>query len=149
MEERVRGVALPAECLDLFDRPLLASVATLLDDGSPHVTPVWIMRRGDRLLLNTATTRGKARNLERDPRIALCILDPDDSARYVHVRGMASLSTEGAREVIDELSHQYTGADFRALLPGEARINIVVTPHYVDYHPVHDLTKAIRVRIAD
>ena len=140
------AVELPEECLDLFDSPLLADLATVAPDGAPHITPLWLMRRGDQLVFNTTLSRAKTANLRNDPRAAVCVRDAADPLRYVQVQGRVTLSTEGAERTIDELSHQYTGSGFRPLAAGEVRIDAILTPEYVDYHPEADQSKAIRVR---
>lgn len=140
------ALELPEECLDLLDSPLLADIATVTPDGAPHITPVWLLRRGDTLVFNTVMSRGKTANLRNDPRVAVCVRDPDDPMRYVQVQGRATLSTDGAEQTIDDLAHQYTGRGFRPLAPGEVRVDVTITPEFVDYHPVMDQSKAIRVR---
>ena len=94
----------------LVDRPVLAAFTTLRPDGTPHTTPVWIARDGDVLLVNTAAGRVKARNVERDPRVAICVVDPDDPMNVLAVEGtVVEITTEGADELIDALSLKYTG----------------------------------------
>jgi PPOX class probable F420-dependent enzyme len=139
------GVQLPVECLDLLDRPLLAVVATVGPGGAPHATPVWVLRRGAAVVFNTTNGRAKAQNLGREPRVALCVLDDQDPYRYLQVQGRAHLSTAGARSTIDTLAHLYTGAPFRPLEPGEERVDVTVDVHYVDYHPVMDVSQAVRI----
>lgn len=139
-------VELPEVCLDLFDGPLLADIATVTPGGGPHITPVWLLRRGNLLVFNTNLARAKTRNLRRDPRVAVCIRDTTDAYRYVQVRGRVTLSTEGAQQTIDELAHQYTGRPFRPLGPGEVRVDAIITPRSVHYHPEADLAKAVTFR---
>ncbi len=109
---------------DLLDRPVLAVLTTLNADGSPHSTPLWIDRDGDVLRVNTAQGRVKARNMARDPRVALCLVDPDDPMHVLAVRGrVVALTTDGADEHIDALAYKYTGAQrFGARTPGQVRL---------------------------
>ncbi|MFC4449410.1 PPOX class F420-dependent oxidoreductase [Halorussus aquaticus] len=100
--------SIPEEFSDLFERETFASFATLMGDGTPQVTPVWIDRDEDHLLVNTARGRQKVRNVERDPKVGLCVMDPDDPYRYVSVRGeVVEVTEDGAVEHIDELARRY------------------------------------------
>src|SRR5882672_4826192 len=89
--------------LDLFrDKKAFAHIATIMRDGSPQVTPVWIDYRNGHVVFNTARGRVKAKNLKPGTKIALSITDPDNPYRYVQVRGVVSSETEaGANEHID------------------------------------------------
>ena len=69
---------LSAKARELISRPVLASLATLNPDGSPQITPLWIDLDGDDVVINTAKGRIKARNLERDDRVAVSVIDPAD-----------------------------------------------------------------------
>ena len=115
----------------IIDRPNLAFVATVMPDGSPQVTPVWIEREDDMITFNTATGRVKERNMRRDPRIALTIVDRDDDYARVVVRGRVLDMIEGeeADRQIDRLSKKYTGNDeYQGHRPGESRVKVVVEP---------------------
>jgi PPOX class probable F420-dependent enzyme len=74
---------LSPQARDLIARPVLASVAALNPDGSPQVTPLWIDLDGDDVVCNTARHRKKVRNLERDPRVGVTVIDPDDPYNVV------------------------------------------------------------------
>ncbi len=125
---------LPASVWPLLDGLNFAHVATLLPDGSPQVTPVWVDREGDLAVrINTAKGRVKHRNLVRDPRVAISVHDQDDPYSYVQVRGRAELVEEGAVAHIHALSHAYFGRDF-PLAPGEERIIVRVEPERLDVH---------------
>lgn len=108
----------------LVDRPVIAAFTTLNADGSPHTTPLWIDRAGEELRVNTAAGRVKARNVDRDPRVAICIVDPDNPMNVVAVRGtVVEVTTKGADEHIDALAKKYTGADsFEGRPPGQQRL---------------------------
>jgi len=78
----------------LVDEPNFAVVATINADGSPQQSVVWVKREGDHVLFSTAEHRRKARNLARDPRIGILLIDPDDPYRYVEIRGRAQLTPD-------------------------------------------------------
>lgn len=89
-------------------------VATTLPDGGPHSVPVWVLREGDRIAFFTQTASRKARNLERDPRVAISVVDSANPYRSAHLRGRVAERLDGdeALAVIDRLSEKYTGAPF-------------------------------------
>ncbi|MFC4544130.1 PPOX class F420-dependent oxidoreductase [Halosolutus amylolyticus] len=106
--------SIPDDFQDLFEKETFAHVSTLLPDGSPHVTPVWIGYDpdADRLLVNTERDRRKEKNVRHDPRVAVSMTDPDNPYRMLSVTGeVDELTTEGAREHIDELARRYTDAE--------------------------------------
>ncbi len=117
---------LPPAAAALADRPVLAAFTTLRPSGAPHTTPVWIAREGDELLVNTAKGRVKARNVEHDPRVSVCLVDPDDPMNALAVEGtVVEVTTDGADELIDALSLKYTGnATFGARVPGQVRLTL-------------------------
>ena len=119
---------LSAKARELIARPVLASLATLNPDGSPQITPLWIDLDGDDVVFNTAKGRVKARNLEKDSRVAVSVVDPDDAYNVVALRGtVTDVTTEGADAHIDSLAKKYLGADsypFRR--DGEVRIRVTV-----------------------
>ena len=121
-------------------RPLLgddvkafANLATLLPDGSPQVTPIWFDTEGGSIRLNSAKGRWKDRNMRRDGRVALAIMDPANAYRYIQIRGRVERVTEqGADAHIDRLAKKYLGADtypFRQ--PGEVRVIYLIRPERV------------------
>ncbi len=119
---------LNAAAIALIERPVLAHLATVGSDGSPHLTPLWVDHDGDDILINTARGRVKANDLQRDGRVALTIVDPDDPYRVVAVRGTVSeIATEGADAHIDALAKKYLGVDsYPMRQPGEVRLKIRV-----------------------
>jgi PPOX class probable F420-dependent enzyme len=122
---------IPESHLDLLsdDRPIVASLATLMTDGSPQATPVWFDRDGDFIRVNTNRSRTKYRNMSVRPQVALVMFDPDDVFRHIQIRGeVADFREEGADDHIRSLSHKYTGHDFRALQPGEVRVIFRIRP---------------------
>jgi len=121
---------LPEAALKLIEGKNFAHLATLMADGSPQVTPVWVDREGDLVLVNTAEGRLKARNVERDPRIALSIQDSNNPYHMVTIRGVViEKTTRGADDHIDMLARKYLGKDrypFRG--PGEKRVLLKIRP---------------------
>jgi PPOX class probable F420-dependent enzyme len=117
----------------LIARPVLASLATLNPDGSPQITPLWVDRDGDDVVFNTAQGRKKARNLERDSRVAVTVIDPDDAYNVVAFQGtVADVSTEGADAHIDSLAKKYLGVDsYPMRREGEVRIRVTVRTDHI------------------
>jgi PPOX class probable F420-dependent enzyme len=95
----------------LTDRNI-AVVATIRPDGTPQVTPTWVDYDGEHVLVNTAEGRAKADNLERDPRMSVFVLDPENQYHWLSITGPVELTHEGAEEHINKLSHKYNGADY-------------------------------------
>jgi PPOX class probable F420-dependent enzyme len=109
-----------------------ATVATVMADGSPQVTVVWIETDGKFVYFNTAFPRVKARNLERDNRVAIAVFDPAHPYRDVlAIRGRAELIKEGADAHIDKLARMYTGRRFQGFRPDRIRVIVKVTPEHV------------------
>jgi PPOX class probable F420-dependent enzyme len=112
----------------MFEGRNYGHLATLMPDGSPQVSPVWVdvEARTGLILVNTALGRVKHRNVERDPRVAISVADSTDQETMVTVRGrVVEISRDGAEDHIDFLSRKYNGVDFprhgnRVLLKIEA-----------------------------
>ena len=118
---------------DLFDKNAIAHFATLMPDGTPQVTPVWVDFEGEFLLLNTARGRQKDRNVRRNPRVGVEIMDPDNSAHYMQVRGrVVEILEAGALEHAERLSRKYTGQPFGPLPEGQVRVVIKILPEHVN-----------------
>ena len=105
---------LPDDVRALLDGTNIAHVATVLPDGGPHTVPVWIGLEGDRIAFLTAPGSRKARNLDREPRVAISITAHDQPYVMAGVRGRVSERLEGdaAWTVIDRISHKYTGQPY-------------------------------------
>ena len=117
----------------LIDSKAFAHVATLNKDGSPQVSPVWIERDGDTLIVNSEQKRKKVRNLKQDGRVALSIQNPDNDYQYVEIRGkVKEITTEGGFEGIDRLSAKYTGQEkYPGNSPGDVRVVIKIEPEHI------------------
>ena len=102
---------IPTDKHDLLTSTALADVATIGPHGEPQVNPVWFLWDGERIRF--ATTRGtqKIRNLHRDPRIALAIVDPANPGRYLEIRGHATFAPDPDAAVINLLYQKYMGID--------------------------------------
>jgi PPOX class probable F420-dependent enzyme len=121
----------PENYLDLVQqKKAFANLATMMPDGTPQVTPIWIDYADGKIRMNTAKGRTKARNLKPGVPVALSIMDPDNPYRYVQIRGqVASAREDGADAHIDALAKKYLDKDkypFRQ--PGEVRIMYEIEP---------------------
>jgi PPOX class probable F420-dependent enzyme len=123
---------IPAKYRDLFEKKAFASLATLMPDGSPQVTPVWVDVEGDLLIFNSAKGRQKDRNVRRDPRVALALVDPQNPYRYLEIRGrVVEITEQGAAAHIDKMAKKYLGADkYPYGQPGEVRVLYKVRPEH-------------------
>ena len=124
---------IPDSHADLLKKKAFANLATLNPDGSPQVSPVWVDSDGTNILFNTAKGRVKTKNLEREKRVALTIVDPENPYRYVGIQGRVTGMTEsGADDHIDKMAMKYMGKEkypFRA--PGEVRVIVTIAPDKV------------------
>jgi PPOX class probable F420-dependent enzyme len=125
---------IPEKFLDLLTtKKAFASIATVMADGTPQVTPVWFDYTNGKIRINTARGRVKARTMKPGAKVALAIIDPDNPYRYLGIRGPVVSETEnGADEHIDSLAKKYLGQDkypFRQA--GEKRVTYVIEPESV------------------
>ena len=127
---------IPKDYQDLFTKKSFAHLATIMGDGRPQVTPVWIDFDGTHILVNSATARVKDKNMRRDKRVALSILDPDNPYRYVAILGeVVEVTQSGADAHIDALAKRYLGKDkYPYHRPGEARVIYKIRPEKVSTH---------------
>ncbi len=126
---------IPAEAQHLLGGKNFAHVATVMEDGSPQVSPVWIDSEDGLVLFNTAEGRLKPKNLRRDPRVAISITNPENPYESLLIRGRAvELTHEGADEHIDALAKRYMGVEEYPLRqPGEVRVIVKVQPQRVQH----------------
>jgi PPOX class probable F420-dependent enzyme len=111
-KEKLMSQVIPDKYRDLFNKRSFASLSTLMPDGSPQVTPVWCDIEGDLVIVNTAKGRQKDKNMRRDPRVALAIIDPENPYRYLEIRGrIVEITEDGADTHIDKMAKKYLGAD--------------------------------------
>jgi len=124
---------IPASHADLLTKPAFANLATLNPDGSPQVTPVWVDFDGIHVIVNTARGRVKAKNLAREPRVALSIADPENPYRYLGIQGrVVEMTEQGGDAHIDKMAKKYLGKDsYPARKAGEVRIVVKIEPDKV------------------
>ncbi len=123
---------LTPEDLALLQEPHLGHLVTLMPDGGPQVTPVWVHTDGTNVTFNTAKGRQKHRNIERNPQVAISVADKANDYRWVAGRGRAEVIEEGADADIDFLAKKYLGADtypFRT--DAETRLIVRIVPEHV------------------
>ena len=124
---------IPESFRDILEKKSFVHLATLMPDGSPQVSPVWVELEGDRIVVNSAKGRVKDRNIRADPRVALSATDPDDPYRSLMIRGrVVEISEDGADAHIDKLAKKYLDVDtypFRQ--PGEIRVKYYIEPEHV------------------
>lgn len=115
---------------DLFDRPILVSLATVQPDGQPQVNPVWADYTDGHIRINTAVGRRKYRNVLERPQATILVVDPENGQRFVEVRGrVAKVSEETGDAVIDKLAHDYLGVDeYPYRVPEETRVTVLIEP---------------------
>jgi PPOX class probable F420-dependent enzyme len=102
------GLPIPASHLDLLTRPVCGVLTTMGADGQPQSSLVWVDVDGECARVNTTLDRQKGRNLLANRKVSLLIVDPDDTARFIQIRGDAELVTDGALEHLDVLTRKYT-----------------------------------------
>src|SRR5262245_20227724 len=125
------GAAMPetlsVEAKALIDRPNFAHLATLMPDGSPLSTPVWVGREGDRLLVCTGESSLKGRNSKRDPRVAISIVDFSNPYEELQLRGrVVERRPDPDLKIMDPVSHKYIGKPF-PMRSHEGRVALVIT----------------------
>lgn len=130
MARSTATTALTEAARELLSGPNFGFLAELMEDGSPHVSPVWCDLDGDRVVINTAIGRVKERNMRRDGRVALSVSHVDDPYTHVDIRGRVVAMIEGreAEEHIDKLGRKYQGWDRYPLQEGERRVKVVIEP---------------------
>lgn len=128
MPERI-----PDSHADLFKKAAFGNLATLMSNGSPQVTPIWVDYDGEYVRFNSAKGRVKDRNVRRDPRVAVSILDPENPYRYLEIRGrVVEITEKGADDHINQLSQKYLGKSvYPYRQPGEVRVTYKIAPERV------------------
>jgi len=121
---------IPTGFSDLLQQPIFANLATIMPDGGPQVTPVWFDYDGTHIIINSAKGRVKDRNMRRDPKVAVCIMDPKNPYRYLEVRGkVVEITEEGADAHIDKQAKRYLNLDkYPYRTPSEVRVLYKILP---------------------
>lgn len=101
-------VPIPASHLDLLTRPVHGVLTTLMPDGRPQSCLMWCDTDGECARINTTAERQKGRNMRRDSRVTLLLIDPEDTTRFMEIRGEVELAQEGAVEHLDALTRRFT-----------------------------------------
>jgi len=129
------AAAIPQQYLDLFEKKAFANLATLMPDGAPQVTPVWVDFDGLHVIVNSARGRQKDKNMKRNPLVSLALSDPKNPYRYLEIRGrVAEITEEGASEHIDKMAKKYLGVDeYPNRGPGEVRVLYKIAPLHVTF----------------
>jgi PPOX class probable F420-dependent enzyme len=126
------AATLPPPIARLFAEPNIGHIATVMPDGSPQVTPVWVDTDGHHVIVNTAEGRQKTRNLRRGSKVAISVADRAVPTRWAAVRGrVAELTHDGAEEHINRLALKYTGRAFGRLPAGQQRVIVKILPEHV------------------
>jgi PPOX class probable F420-dependent enzyme len=122
--------ALPDRARELIDGRNFATVATILPDGAPQASVVWIKRDGDDVLFSTVKGRRKHANLVADGRTSVVVTPADNPYEYLEIRGAATIADDPDSLLIEELSQKYTGERFEDR-PGARRVVVRVSPSHV------------------
>src|SRR5215510_13289558 len=123
------SIPLSRAALQLVDGRNYAVLATVNPDGSPQTSVVWVGRDGDDLLMSTVEGRVKHRNMVRDPRVSVTVLDSADQEIYVELRGSVTMTHDTGRKVDTELSWKYDGKDPDEDRPGAVRVVVRIAVH--------------------
>lgn len=114
------------------DARAFLSLATLMKDGTPQVTPAWFSWDGEYILINSAQGRMKDRNMRERPQVAVVIVDPKNPYRWLQIRGrVVEYTTNGAREHINRLNNKYHGNPNYPVIPNEVRVIYRIKPEHV------------------
>jgi PPOX class probable F420-dependent enzyme len=116
------GIPLSDATIRLLDGKNYAVLATVNADGSPQTSVVWVGRDGGDLLFSTVQGRVKHRNMERDPRVSVSVIDSADPENYVELRGRVTISLDHGRQLDTQLSWKYDGRDPGPDRPGAVRV---------------------------
>jgi PPOX class probable F420-dependent enzyme len=124
---------IPESHADILDKPAFAHLSTLMSDGSPQASAVWVDTDGAAVVINSAEGRLKDRNIRRDPRVAVSVTDPENPYRSLMIRGrVTKITNEGADQHIDRMAKKYMGVDaYPYRTPDEVRVMYYIEPDKV------------------
>lgn len=135
---------IPDSHKDLIDGPVLAVFTTLMPSGQPQSSIVWCDYDGTHVRVNTTRERQKGKNVMRDPRVTLLAIDPQDSGRWIEIRGRVTITEEGVIEHLDKLTREYTERPkfYGDLVPVEqrpldSRIICLIEPARITLDAIH------------
>ena len=128
------SVAIPEKYQDLLEKPAFGHLGTIMADGQPQVTVVWLDYHDGQIWLNSAKGRKKDENMRERPRVSLCVTDPENPYRYMEIRGeVVEIAEEGADNHIDGLSLKYMGqASYPFRRSDEVRVIYKIDPVHVN-----------------
>ena len=124
---------IPEDFQDILDKKTLVHLATTGRDGSPQVSPVWVDREGDTIIINSAKGRVKDRNMRGHAQVALSATDPDNPYRALMIQGrVVKITEEGADAHIDKMAKKYLGLDvYPNRTPDEVRVLYYIEPESI------------------
>ena len=124
---------IPETHADILEKRAFAHLSTVMKDGSPQASAVWVDTDGPMIVINSAEGRLKDRNIRRDPRVAISVIDPDNPYRSLMIRGrVAKISTDGADDHIDKMANKYIDVDsYPYRSPDEVRVMYYIEPERV------------------
>jgi PPOX class probable F420-dependent enzyme len=125
--------SIPQNYMDLFNKRAFGVLTTLMPDGTPQTQPVWVDFENGKVVVNSALGRQKDKNMRRDPRVAVMLMDPDNPYRYLEVRGtVAEITQQGAEQHIDKMAKKYLDKDkYPFAQPGEQRVLYKIEPQKI------------------
>lgn len=127
------NTVIPDSHKDLFEKPIYAVVTTVMPDGQPQSTVVWADMVDGNVRFNTARGRQKDKNLQRNPKVTIVLVDPENPFRWIEVRGTSTMTEDGGRDQIEALSWKYKGqkyyGGFNTRTNPEDETRLVVTIH--------------------
>ena len=127
------AASIPESYMDLFKKPAFGVLTTLMPDGSPQTQPVWVDYEHGNVIVNSALGRQKDKNMRRDPRVAVTLMDPENPDRYLEIRGkVKEITQDGATPHIDKMAKKYLGKDkYPFAQPGEQRVLYKIEPQKI------------------
>lgn len=133
--EQSGGAVIPEKYADILEKVAFANIATIGPDGGPQNNPVWFDWDGEHFKFSQTRGRQKYKNLQRDPRIAVSIIDPDDPYRYMEIRGrVVAIEEDPGNTFINKMAKRYIGADeYPYHQPGDERVVMHVEPEHATH----------------
>jgi PPOX class probable F420-dependent enzyme len=102
------SMPIPCSHLDLFTRPIHGVLTTMMPDGQPQSSLVWCDQAGECVCVNTTCERQKGKNMLGNPKVSLLVVDPEDTSRYIEIRGDVEIILDNAVEHLDQVTRKYT-----------------------------------------
>jgi len=130
---RHKADPIPESHRDILEKKGLAHVATIGPRGEPETNPVWYLWDGEALRFSTTKARQKYKNLSRNPKVAVSIVDPDQPFRYLEIRGVAEIEDDLDRSFVNEMARKYLNRDYPWSGPSEERVIVKIRPLHTTY----------------